>query len=125
MRSGKRNGPVLNTAFAQAVAVTGPGATTTIADFGTPAKGYYRLVLTTLYTGTLAAAERNNMRIVANGAVIGFVLNPDTVNIPIVTTLERIFCNGINTLTVQSIGAGTGTAIYYAGGTLTRISISG
>lgn len=104
--------------------VTGPAPFTTLAVIAaaTLPDGWYTISGTVQMTGTTAAADINNMRIATeNNVLLVIPINPGTAGTvvnygPIIARL-----NGSESVRINNPGAATGTAIYQAELTVSRI----
>ncbi|MGH2625296.1 MAG: hypothetical protein ACRDHY_01430 [Anaerolineales bacterium] len=107
--------------------VTAPGAGATIASIAAASipKGYYDVEVALGYTGTLGAAEQNNMRLSMNGVPLAAFMALPTVGVVHIYTLRRRFTSGLADLAIQAIAAGTLGSLYYAHLIATRVSPAG
>lgn len=103
--------------------VTGPAAGATIAAVTTPAAGAYSVTVYVELTGTVAAADQDNLQLFDDNVVVTRVpasasissgnVNPQF-NFQVVT-------DGIHNIIVKAAAAGTGTAVYNVTLVVTRV----
>ena len=92
---------------------TSPGATTTIATVTIPTAGTYDITWTVYLNGTLSASDANNFQLLHNASVVMTSLNQAAVGVYPQQT-ELVTCAAGDTITVESIAAGTVGAVYSA-----------
>jgi hypothetical protein len=90
---------------------TSPGAAATIAQIVNPPAGIYRVLVTLVQAGTLAVLDVMNMRIVLPS---GNVLLPSGTGDSQVFEFPHVTLSGAQSLTVQSVAAGTVASVYGA-----------
>jgi len=105
-----------------AASVTTPGAGATLATLGVILPGVYSIAIDLVLTGTIAAAERNNVRLVFNASNYGPLLLPDVINLPQNVIIDRLMFDGVNPVLLQAIALATTGAIYHAQITATKIT---
>jgi hypothetical protein len=105
-------------------AATSPGATTVIATLAAPPAGLYQVGARAYVSGTVAAADGDNVELMAGAAVLGVVLVPPLANStfddPMFVTWRS---NGATALTLQTIGAGTAASVYHGSIIATQIGL--
>lgn len=93
---------------------TGPGALATIASIASVPAGTYSIEWTVGYgSGAVAAAEQNNMQLAGlPGGVLPAIIPAVANTTQPQQTVQDVVLTAPTTITVQSIGAGTATAVY-------------
>jgi hypothetical protein len=107
-------------AFGSATAPTAGAAIVTLAA---PAPGTYQITVYEYLTGTVTAADQDNMTVQVNGVIKGTILEPGvaagaTMPAPFTLTVSVPAGN----ITVNAIGAGGASAVYHVSIVATRIA---
>jgi hypothetical protein len=92
--------------------VTGPAAGAAIVTTGALTAGEYNVTVQSLMGGTTAGADANNLELEVNGVVVTALENPSTSGLEWTASFPAITVEAGQAITVNAIGAGTGTAIY-------------
>src|SRR5215472_10757265 len=100
-------------------AVTGPAAGAAIVSIPNVPAGFYHVEVSAYLSGTLAAADTDNIRLQTPAVGGGQQNDPalpleQVANAPIpLLEIGRIQLPATGTVSVNAIGAGTGTAVYH------------
>jgi len=98
---------------------TGPGSGAAIATIPNVPPGFYHIEVVAYLSGTVAAADTDNIRLQVPSAAGGQQNGPqlDLIEVANVATplqeIGRVQIAGLGSVSVNAIGAGTGTAIYH------------
>lgn len=104
--------PVIGTSSTGMNAVTNPGAFATIATTNSLPAGTYSVTATVYVSGTVTAADANNMEFFGTGIATTKIAYPGVANTP-VTLTANITTTGAGAIGVQSIGAASGVSAIY------------
>jgi len=97
--------------------VTNPGALATITSLAIPATGLYDIFASIFLSGTIAAADANNMRLTqqaVNLLTLGIPAVASTTPWPLPSSLT-LNCTAGDVIAVKSIGAASGVSAVYNG----------
>lgn len=93
--------------------VTGPAASAVIATITSPPAGVYTVTLYNELSGTVAAADQDNIKLLVDGVTIttlplSAVIASGDVQPPLTITVK----SSGTSIVVEAVGAATGTAVY-------------